>query len=111
MEKSEMESKKRKSPKGQAIMQLILLLGIIVLTNIVSSFVFTRIDLTDDNRFTLSDNSKKLVSQLKDVVYIRVYLEGDFSPGFSRLQQSTREILDELSIYSNGNLQFEFIDE
>ena len=110
MEKSEMESKKRKSPKGQAIMQLILLLGIIVLTNIVSSFVFTRIDLTDDNRFTLSDNSKKLVSQLKDVVYIRVYLEGDFSPGFSRLQQSTREILDELSIYSNGNLQFEFID-
>ena len=91
-------------------MQLILLLGIIVLTNIVSSFVFTRIDLTDDSRFTLSDNSKKLVSQLKDVVYIRVYLEGDFSPGFSRLQQSTREILDELSIYSNGNLQFEFID-
>lgn len=109
-EKLEMESKKRKSPKGQAIMQLILLIGIIVLTNIVSSFVFTRIDLTDDNRFTLSDNSKKLVSQLKDVVYIRVYLEGDFSPGFSRLQQSTREILDELSIYSNGNLQFEFID-
>lgn len=105
-----MKSTKRKSPKGQAIMQLILLLGIIVLTNIVSSFVFTRIDLTDDSRFTLSDNSKKLVSQLKDVVYIRVYLEGDFSPGFSRLQQSTREILDELSIYSNGNLQFEFID-
>jgi ABC-2 type transport system permease protein len=106
----EMKSNKRKSPKGQAIMQLILLLGIIVLTNIVSSFVFTRVDLTDDNRFTLSDNSKKLVSQLKDVVYVRVYLEGDFSPGFSRLQQSTREILDELSIYSNGNLQFEFID-
>ncbi|MBP6513309.1 MAG: gliding motility-associated ABC transporter substrate-binding protein GldG [Bacteroidia bacterium] len=107
---TEMKSNKRKSPKGQAIMQLILLLGIIVLTNIVSSFVFTRVDLTDDNRFTLSDNSKKLVSQLKDVVYVRVYLEGDFSPGFSRLQQSTREILDELSIYSNGNLQFEFID-
>lgn len=107
---TEMKSNKRKSPKGQAIMQLILLLGIIVLTNIVSSFVFTRVDLTDDNRFTLSDNSKKLVSQLKDVVYVRVFLEGDFSPGFSRLQQSTREILDELSIYSNGNLQFEFID-
>ncbi len=110
MGETDMKSTKRKSPKGQAIMQLILLLGIIVLTNIVSSFVFTRIDLTDDSRFTLSDNSKKLVSQLKDVVYIRVYLEGDFSPGFSRLQQSTREILDELSIYSNGNLQFEFID-
>ena len=110
MGETQMKSNKRKSQKGQAIMQLILLMGILVLTNIVSSFVFTRIDLTDDSRFTLSDNSKKLVSQLKDVVYIRVYLEGDFSPGFSRLQQSTREILDELSIYSNGNLQFEFID-
>lgn len=110
MEKMDKPMNLRKSPKGQAIMQLILLLGILVLGNVVSSYVFTRIDLTDDKRFTLSDNSKKLVAQLKDVVYIRVYLEGDFSPGFSRLQQSTREILDELSIYSDGNLQYEFID-
>lgn len=106
----EMGSQERKSPKGQTLMQLALLLAILVLANIVSSFVFTRIDLTEDKRFTLSDNSKKLMGQLKDVVYIRVYLEGDFSPGFSRLQQSTREILDELSVYSNGNLQYEFVD-
>lgn len=96
--------------RSAALMQLGLLLGILVLVNVVSSFVFTRIDLTEDKRFTLSDASKRLVGNLKDVVFIKVYLAGEFSPGFSRLSQSTRELLDELREYSNGNLEYEFID-
>lgn len=99
-----------KNYRLQAIMQLCLLTGILVFVNIISSFLFTRIDLTDDKRFTLSEQSKNLVGNLKDVVYIKVYLEGDFSPGFSKLRNSTKELLDELRIYSNGNLEYEFID-
>lgn len=98
------------SSRKPAIVQLLLVLGIVVLANIVSSFVFTRIDLTSDRRFTLSENSKKLVGSLKDVVFVKVYLAGDFSPGFSRLSQATRELLDELRTYSNGNLEYEFTD-
>jgi len=110
MEGAEKNKAVKKNQKWQAISQGVLLLGILVLMNVISSFVFTRIDLTEDKRFTLSNNSKSLVSNLKDIVYVRVYLDGNFSPGFSRLQQSTREILDELSIYSKGNLQYEFVD-
>lgn len=99
-----------KGLKGQALLQLGLLTGILLLMNVISSFWFTRIDLTGDKRFTLSDASKNLVANLKDVVFIRVYLEGDFSPGFDRLRTATRELLDELRQYSNGNLEYEFID-
>ncbi|MBP7167617.1 MAG: gliding motility-associated ABC transporter substrate-binding protein GldG [Bacteroidia bacterium] len=114
MVESENKPVENQAPKSKlrsaALMQLGLLLGILVLVNVVSSFVFTRIDLTEDKRFTLSDASKRLVGNLKDVVFIKVYLAGEFSPGFSRLSQSTRELLDELREYSNGNLEYEFID-
>lgn len=98
------------SRKFQAILQLLMLAGILMLLNVISTFVFTRFDLTEDKRFTLSDNTRRLMGGLKDVVYIKVYLEGDFSPAFARLRQSTVEILDEMRLYSNGNLEYEFID-
>ena len=109
------EDKKDQKQKGgslkrAAVLQLTLLLGIIVLVNFISSNLFTRIDLTSDKRFTLSANSKRLVGNLKDVVFVKVYLAGEFSPGFSRLSQATRELLDELRTYSNGNLEYEFVD-
>ncbi len=104
------KSQPLKNYRLQAIFQMGLLTGILLLANFISSFLFTRFDLTEDRRFTLSEQSKNLVGNLKDIVYIKVYLEGDFSPGFSRLRNSTKELLDELRIYSKGNLEYEFID-
>jgi ABC-2 type transport system permease protein len=103
-------NKKSNSRKFQALLRLVLLVGVIVFSNLISSFWFTRFDLTSDKRFTLSEASKKLVGNLKDIVYVKVYLQGDFSPAFSRLSNSTRELLDELRTYSKGNLEYEFID-
>ncbi len=100
----------KKSLKGQNIIRLVLLLLILVVVNVISSFVFTRFDLTSEKRFTLSPSTKKFVGNLKDIVYIKVYLDGDFPPAFKRLQNSTREMLDELRAYSNGNLEYEFIN-
>jgi len=101
---------KRKAVKGQNIFQLVLVIGIIILLNFISTFIFTRIDLTGDKRFTISESSKHIVGNLKDVVYIKVYLEGDFPPGFQKLRNSTREMLDELRNYAKGNLEYEFIN-
>lgn len=96
--------------RSRAVFQLLLLVGIIILANLIGMFWFARFDLTGDKRFTLSQQSKKVVGNLPDLVYVRVYLEGEFSPGFSRLRDATREMLDELRTYSNGNLEYEFID-
>jgi ABC-2 type transport system permease protein len=99
-----------RSAKSQNILQLVLVTGIILLINFISSFVFTRLDLTEDKRFTLSESSRNVVGNLKDLVYIKVYLDGDFPAGFQRLQNATREMLDELRNYSKGNLEYEFIN-
>ncbi len=101
---------KYRSARGQGLIRLLLVFAIMVLINVVASYFFTRLDLTTEKRYTLSETTKELVSNLEDVVYVRVYLDGEFPPGFKKLQKSTREMLDELRIYSNGNIEYEFIN-
>lgn len=83
---------------------------IVVLVNFIGSFAFHRFDLTSENRYTISDNSKELASNLDDIVYVKVYLEGDFPAGFKRLRDETKEMLDEFRAYSNGFIEYEFIN-
>jgi len=51
-----------------------------------------------------------MAKKLDDVVYLKIYLEGDLPPGFRRLRNSVREILDEFRVYSGSNIEYEFID-
>jgi ABC-2 type transport system permease protein len=76
----------------------------------LSTVFFTRVDLTSDKRFTLTDSTKKLLRNLNDVVFVKVYLEGDFPAGFKRLATSTREMLNEFKVYGGDKIQYEFID-
>jgi ABC-2 type transport system permease protein len=101
---------KRRSLKSQNIVQLFLLLCILVLINVISSFVFTRFDLTSEKRYTLSDATKNVLKKMPDVVYVKVYLTGDFPAGFKRLENAAREMLDEMRVYAGDNLQYEFVD-
>jgi ABC-2 type transport system permease protein len=83
---------------------------ILILLNVMGSFLFHRFDLTSEKRYTLSDATKKLLSNLDDVVYVKVYLDGDFPAGFKQLRNETKEMLDEFRVYSNDNVEYEFID-
>ena len=96
--------------KKHNIFQLFLLIIIIVLINYVVSFVFVRIDLTSEKRFTLSSETKDFLSDLEDIIYIKIYLDGDLPTGFERLRQSTQQILDEFRVYGKENVQYEFIN-
>jgi len=98
------------SLKNQNLIRFGLLAAIIVMINLLSSFVFSRYDLTTDKRFTLTQSSKELLKNLKDIVYIKVYLSGDFPPGFKKLENAARETLDEMRIFAGDNLSYEFID-
>jgi len=88
-----------------------LLLGVaaILLLNIISSFVFTRFDLTAEKRYSLSPATRDLLKKTDDIVFFKVYLEGDLPPGFRRLANETREMLDEFRAY-NSDIQFEFVN-
>ena len=106
----DLKKNKKRSIKWQNIIQLLAILAIIIFLNIISSFVFTRFDLTTEKRYSLSPTTIQLIKNLNDVVYFKVYLEGDFPAPFRRLRNATREILDEMRAYSNGNIEYVFIN-
>jgi len=96
--------------KSQALIQVSTLIAIIVLINVVSSKLYQRFDLTKEKRFTLTNATQALLEDLDDVVYVQVYLEGEFPAGFKRLRNATLEMLDEFRAYSGNMLEYQFID-
>ncbi len=104
------KNKISRNAKKQSIIRLILLSGILVLVNILAQFAFHRFDMTQENRYSLSESSKDLAKELDDIVYFKVYLDGDLPPGFLKLKNSLKEMLDEFRIYSDDNIEYEFID-
>lgn len=103
----------KRNNKRSDLINLGLGLLILVLVNVLSQYVFTRADLTSEKRYTLSESTKELLKSLDDVIYFKVYLEGDFPQGsgdYKRLRDETRIMLDEFRVYAGDNIQFEFID-
>ena len=73
-------------------------------------FFFERIDLTAEKRYTLSGATIKNLENLEDIVFVRVYLEGNLPTEFRELRDATKETLDELRAYAGVNLEYEFIN-
>src|SRR3990172_53041 len=96
--------------KRRDIIQFFLSIAIILLINFISSFFFSRFDLTSDKRYTLSPATKEMLGKLEDIIYFKVYLDGNLPAGFDRLKTSTKEMLDEMRMYSNGNIEYQFIN-
>lgn len=84
------------------------LAGLIAINWLASAF-HTRIDLTNEKRFTLSSPTKKILRQLDDVVEVKVFLKGDFPSGFKKLANSTSETLQEFREVAGNKLRYSFV--
>ncbi len=94
----------------QNIFQFLIIVLIIILINYISSFIFFRVDLTSENRYQLKPVTKEILKNLDDIVYIEVYLDGDMTVEFERLQRSIKEELSEFKVYAEDNMEYEFIN-
>jgi len=82
----------------------------LVLINLLSTQYFFRLDLTEENRYTIKPQTREILSSLEDDVYVEVFLAGDLNASFTRFQKSIRETLDEFRLYSNNKVRFTFVD-
>ena len=90
---------------------LFLIIGLIAI-NVINQSFYQRFDLTEDQRYTLSETTKTILSKVDKPLFITVYLEGDFPSEFKRLQVETLQYLEELSAKnSNIIINFENPDE
>lgn len=86
----------------------IILFGVILI-NLLGSIYYKRFDLTEDNRYTLSETTKKITENIRETIIVKVYLQGDFPAEFKRLQTETKLHLEELKAI-NRKIQFRFIN-
>lgn len=96
--------------KRKSLVGFIAIVAAVILLAMLSSFLRIRLDLTEDKRFTLSKQSHEILSDLKNDIYIQVWLDGDMPVEFKKLRRSVRELLDEFRILSGKRIDFEFIN-
>ena len=91
--------------------QLIISVSVILLLSYLLSLKFFRLDLTSEGRYTLSNYTKSMLSEIDDIIFIKVYLSGkDLPINFKKMEQAVKEELEEFKIYANNNIEFEFIN-
>ncbi|PVD51367.1 gliding motility-associated ABC transporter substrate-binding protein GldG [Terrimonas sp.] len=86
----------------------LLVLAAIVLVNYIASQIHTRVDLTSEKRYTISNATRSLLKSLDEPATITVLLDGDLPAGFKKLQGSTRDMLQEFREIAGNNIQYYF---
>ena len=87
----------------------IVLIGTLAITGI-STKIFFRIDLTSENRYSLSPISKEVIRKLDAPVKIDLFLTGELPPGFRKLQQAVEEKIQDINAFSKQRVRSERMD-
>lgn len=101
--------KKRKNLKRSHWLEMGVTLLIVISFNVIDHFLYARLDLTSEKRYTLSDSTKKMLKGIDEPLLYRIYLDGDMPADFKRLQNETKEMLNQLRAY-NRNVSYEFVN-
>lgn len=94
----------------QTWFRMIILVVAVIAVNVLADKFYSRIDLTKEKRFTLSASTQNILNKLDDDVAVRIFLDGDLPLDYKRLQSSTRDMLNEFRLASDGKISFEFED-
>ena len=86
------------------------ILAIIILVNILSDYFFVRLDLTEDNRYTMSSATENILKNLEEPVTITAYFSENLPSDIAKTRRAFKEILVEYGSLSDGMVVYEFID-
>jgi gliding-associated putative ABC transporter substrate-binding component GldG len=101
--------------RTQSLLQFGLALALLVIINVLANAklgdtpFYGALDLTEDKRFTLTDNTINQLNDLDEPLFVRVLLSGELPADFQRLADKIEETLVDFAGY-NDLLEYEFAD-
>lgn len=104
-----MKNKALFSPAGLALIGLALLITVVI----ISSLPRLRIDLTQDDLYTLSDGTREVLDTLERPIDLMFFYSEEAigqMPQVRAYGNRVQELLQEMVIASNGNLRLQIID-
>ena len=93
-----------------SIITVLFLVGILVMLNVIGIRYFIRADLTSNNLYSLSKASKDIVGNIEGKLIIKAYFSPDLPGQFAGQSRYLRDMLEDYRAYSQGNLDYQFID-
>lgn len=91
------------------LISIVVALVAVVLLNILASFAYTRFDLTEDKRYTLSQPTIDIAKKFNEPVVVDVLLDGNIPPEFSKLKTETIQLLESFAS-KNKNITYNLVD-
>jgi len=99
-----------RTAKYASLLEWTTLLVMVVVLNVLANVFYKRLDLTAENRFTLSETSKNLCNKLTEKLYFKLYLDGEMSPRFRQLRDEIRDLAYEFREASGKKIEIEIVD-
>jgi len=88
----------------------VILIVVLAGINLLASHLHTRVDLTQEHRYTLSAPTRDLLKTVDDDIQVDLYLAGDLKAGIRKLAKSTDELLQEFNEYCDGKIRVRAFD-
>ena len=87
------------------------LITLLAISIVLSVFYSCTSDTSEPNKenIPLQEESKLIAKSLKDKIYINIYMSGDLSPQFQKIQSSITSILEKFQNISNKEIDFEYV--
>jgi gliding-associated putative ABC transporter substrate-binding component GldG len=101
--------------RTQSLLQFGLALALLIIINVLANArfgdtpLYGALDLTEDKRYTLTDNTLEQLTALEEPLFVRVLLTGDLPADFQRLADKVEETLVDFAGH-NDLLEYEFAD-
>jgi len=96
--------------KNKVITTILLFFGILILINFFADRFFTRLDLTEDRQYTLSDATENILSSLDGPITVTAYFSEDLPPDIGKVRNDFKDILTEYDNASGGKIVYQFIN-
>lgn len=84
---------------------VLLLVGLLVVVNLLGSYIGGRIDLTPGRAYTLSPATKQLVGSLGDIVTIKVYASDELPAEAGLMKRDLDDLLGDLRSAGKGKIK------
>jgi len=82
---------------------------VLLVINVLANYLYTRFDLTEDKRYTLSKPAINSVDAFYSPVVVDVLLDGNLPAEFAKLKIETKQILEEFAS-KNKLIKFNFVN-
>ncbi|MGA2506792.1 MAG: Gldg family protein [Chitinispirillaceae bacterium] len=104
-----METKKIKT-RTELVVYSLIILGIVMVINYLSTVWFSRLDMTEGKEYTISPATRKIMKGLDDIINIKVYCSKNLPQQLQRNVTNIKDMLAEYKAYGGKKLRISWVD-